>query len=109
MMHVEHLSPIPVVIISKLKETNHPWEVWVTICTCYCLKFLVVVAKLLSHVQFFATPWTTSLQASLSFTVSQSLLKLMSTESVIPFNYLILCLPHSPPAPNLSQHQGLFQ
>ena len=92
MMHVEHLSPIPVVIITKLKETNHPWEVWVTICTCYCLNFLVVFQSL-SHVQLFATPWTTALQAPLSFTISQSLLKFMSIESVIPFNHLILCLP----------------
>ena len=90
MMHVEHLSPIPVVIITKLKETNHPWEVWVTVCTCYCLKFLVVQS--LSHVQLFATPWTAALQAFLSFTISQSLLKLMTTESVIPSNHLILCL-----------------
>ena len=66
---------------------------WVTICTCYCLKFLVVVFQSLSHVQLFATPWTTALQAPLSFTISQSLLKLTSIESVIPFNHLILCLP----------------
>ena len=47
----------------------------------------------LSHVQFFATPWTTACQASLSFTNSQSLLKLMSIESVMPSNHLILCHP----------------
>ena len=46
---------------------------------------------MLSRVQFFATPWTTALQASLSFTISQSLLKLMSIVSVMPFNHLILC------------------
>ena len=40
-----------------------------------------------------ATPWTIALQASLSFTISQSLLKLMSTESVMPSNHLILCGP----------------
>ena len=45
----------------------------------------------LSHVSFFATPWTAARQASLSITNSQSLLKLMSIESVIPSNYLILC------------------
>ena len=33
MMHVEHLPHMPVVIITKLKEDNHPWEVWVTVCT----------------------------------------------------------------------------
>ena len=39
------------------------------------------------------TPWTAAHQASLSFTISQSLFKLMSTESVMPFNHLILCHP----------------
>ena len=47
--------------------------------------------QLLSRVQLFVTPWTATLQASLSITNSQSLLKLMSIESVMPFNHLILC------------------
>ena len=47
----------------------------------------------LSHVQFFATAWTAARQASLSFTISQSFLKLMSIESVMPFNHLILFRP----------------
>ena len=47
----------------------------------------------LSHVQLFVTPWTTAPQASLSVTNSWSLLKLMSIESVIPSNHLILCHP----------------
>ena len=47
----------------------------------------------LSHVRLFATPWTTARQASLSITSSWSLLKLMSIESVMPSNHLILCLP----------------
>ena len=59
-----------------------------------------------SRGRLFATPWTTAHQASLSFTVSRSLLKLTSVESVmLPFNLL------SPPFPsvfNLFQHQGLF-
>ena len=49
--------------------------------------------QLLSHVQFFATPWTAACQASLSITNSQSLLKLMSITLVIPSNHLILCCP----------------
>ena len=49
----------------------------------------------LSHVRFFVTPWTAAHQASLSITNSQSLPKLMSTESVMPSNHLILCLPFS--------------
>ena len=53
---------------------------------------------LLSNIQLFETPWTAAHQALLSFTNSQSLLKLMSIESVMPSNHLILChplLPHS--------------
>ena len=52
-----------------------------------------VVVQSLSSVQLFVTPWTAAYQACLSLTVSQSLLKLMSIESVMPFNHLILCLP----------------
>ena len=52
-----------------------------------------VVVQLLSHVQLFATLWTAECQASLSFTISQSLLKLMSIESMMPSNHLILCCP----------------
>ena len=47
----------------------------------------------LSHVQLFETPWTAAHQASLSITNSQSLLKLMSIELVMPSNHLILCCP----------------
>ena len=47
----------------------------------------------LSCVQFFVIPWTAARQASLSITNSQTLLKLMSIESVIPSNHLILCCP----------------
>ena len=47
----------------------------------------------LSHVRLFATPWTAARQAFLSITNSWSLLKLMSIESVMPSNYLILCHP----------------
>ena len=58
----------------------------------YSLKFVVVV-QLLSHVQLFATPWTGLHQATLSFTISQSLLRFMSTELVMSLNHLILCHP----------------
>ena len=47
----------------------------------------------LSHVQLFATPWTAGHQASLSITNSRGLLKLMSIESVMPSNHLILYRP----------------
>ena len=52
-----------------------------------------LVAQLLSHVQLFVTLWTAAHQASLFFTISQSLLKRMSIESVMPSNHLILCCP----------------
>ena len=51
------------------------------------------VAQFLSHVQQSVTPWTAARQASPSFTISWSLLKLMSIESVMPSNHLILCHP----------------
>ena len=51
------------------------------------------VVQLLSGVRLFATPWTAARQTFLSFTLSLSLLKLMSIESVMPSNHLILCRP----------------
>ena len=59
---------------------------------------VVVVVQSLSHFWSFATPWTAALQASLSFTTSQSLLKLMSIELVMPSNNLILCHPFLQPS-----------
>ena len=55
--------------------------------------YFVVVAQSLSHVRLFVTPRTAAHQAFLSITNSQSLLKLMSIESVMPSNHLILCRP----------------
>ena len=51
------------------------------------------IVQSLIRVQLFATPWTAACQASLSITNSQSLLKLVSIESVMPSNHLILCCP----------------
>ena len=55
------------------------------------LNYKFVVVQSLSRVQLFVTPWTAAHQASLSFTISQRLLKLMSIESVMPSNHLNLC------------------
>ena len=70
------------------------------------------VVQSLSHVQLFATQWTASCQASLSFTISRNLLKLMSFESVMPSNHLILCcpllLPQSFPASGSFPKNQLF-
>ena len=78
-----------------------------------------ISVQLLSGVQLFVTPWIAAHQASLSITNSRSLSKLMSVESVMPSNHLILfiiissspliILSPSPPAFNLSQHQRLFK
>ena len=57
----------------------------------YCSDQIFSSVQSLSHVQFFVTPCTTACQASLSITNSRSLLKLMSIESVMPSNHLILC------------------
>ena len=65
-------------------------------CTFVVVVIVVVVVDIvqsLSGVQLFATPRTAAHQASLSFTISQSLRKLMSIESVMPSNHLILCHP----------------
>ena len=55
--------------------------------------FSFVVVQSLSHVWLFATPWTAAHQASLSFTIPWSLLKLMSIELMMPSNHLIICHP----------------
>ena len=59
----------------------------------YMLTRSVSSVQSLSHVRLFATPWIAARQASLSITNSQSLLKLMPIESVIPSSHLILCCP----------------
>ena len=64
----------------------------------FLLHFNIVLVQLLSRVQLFPTPWTAAFQSSLSLTISQSLLKLMSIEAVMPSNHLVLCCSPSPPA-----------
>ena len=73
-------------------------------CSLLCV---VVFVQLLSHVQLFVTPWTAALQASLCFTVSQSLLSFMSTESMMLANHFILCLPLLL-LPSIFPHTGVF-
>ena len=59
----------------------------------FICKYFIVVVQSQSPVQLFSTPWTAAGQASLSFTIYWSLLKLMSIELVMPLNHLILCCP----------------
>ena len=65
------------------------------------------VVQSLSRVWLFATAWTAACQASVSFTISWSLLKLISIESVMQSSHPLL--PPSPPLLSLSQYQGVFQ
>ena len=58
-----------------------------------CIQPFVVASQLLSSVRLFAIPWTAACQASLSFSISQNLLKFMSIESVVPTSHLILRCP----------------
>ena len=64
-------------------------------CMKWCLIIVLILLLLLSHsvVSDFATLWTAACQASLSFTIYQSLLKLMSIESRVPSSHLVLCRP----------------
>ena len=65
-------------IIKLFKASDASWKTF-------------VVVQSLSHTRLFLTPWTVAHQTSLSFTISWSLLKLMSIELVMPSNHLILC------------------
>ena len=73
----------------------------------YFYKYIAIV-QLLSCLTLCNT-WTAVHQAPLSFTVSQSLFKLRSIEPVMPYNHSHPLLSPSPPAFNLTQHQGHFQ
>ena len=98
----ESSSPLksPVSKPPTLQELNMMMKFWQTMQKMKWLHFfffffllIVVVVQLLSHVQLFVTPRTAAHQASLSPTISWSLLKLTSIELVMPSHHLILCLP----------------
>ena len=82
---------------SSCTQPPDPLEVMLIFQACSSSLLWILLAsqsvQSLSHVQLFATPWTAAHQASLSITKSQSLLKLISIESVMPSNHLILCHP----------------
>ena len=69
------------------EREDEPWAPLVTEKRKSCCS----VAQLLSHASRFVNPWTAARQSSLSFTISWSLLKLKSIESVMPSNHLVLC------------------
>ena len=76
-----------------------------------CRILFLLCVQSLSHVQLFATPWTTAHQTSLSFTISLSLFKLVSIESVMPSNHLILCylLPSIFPSISIFSNELAFR
>ena len=76
--------PSPYTILESIK---------CAIALCIKKMYIIVAVQLLSHVWLFLTPWTAARQASLSITDSQSLLKLMSIESVMLCNHFILSCP----------------
>ena len=109
------------------EEANSDSMLEMVSLTCFFIAFVIiirlnglpggpcssVVFQLLRRVRLFEIPWAAAHQACLSFTISQSLLKLMSIESVMPSNYLILCRPllsrlQSSPASGSFQISHLF-
>ena len=94
---------------SQSRGLSSHWQLFFTTKSAGKLKYYIVflVVQSLSHVWLFVTPWTEAHQASLSFTISWSLLKLLSIEFMMPSNHLTLSPPF-PPALNLSQHPRVF-
>ena len=83
-------TPIPCPLTSS--HTGHV-SPCLRIFSSFLFSLSFVVVQSLSRVRLFLTPWTAAHQASLSFTISQSLFELMSIESMMPSNHLILCCP----------------
>ena len=75
----------------------HSYSLWIllalTLSVTPLVQVTIVIVQSLSLARLFVTPWTAGCQASLAFTVSQSLLKCMSIELAMPSNHLILCHP----------------
>ena len=88
-LHCPHYSaPDTVAFLLFLRNIKR-----IMVCMSAVTWFAFVVVQLLSPIWFFVTPWTAAHQASLSFTVFQSLLNLMSIKLVMPSHHLILCRP----------------
>ena len=99
--HWSHSTNISVSASRAPKVLYFAWILLLIPCEYYSDKPIHVLSNFIisccchsfSCVLFFATPWTTACQVSPSFTISQSLLKLMSVKSVMPLSHLILCHP----------------
>ena len=100
--------------IFKSRDITLPTKVRLVKAMVFIIvKFQSSSVQSLSHVQLFVTLWTAALQASLSITNSQSPPKLMSIESVMPSNHLILCrplllMPSIPPSIRVFSNSHLF-
>ena len=88
-----HLSLVTFRVTNKLNLFREFWVAKPSKAFVLESSSFKVTVQLLSLVRLFVTPWTAAWQASLSITNSQSLLKFMTIESVMPFNHLILCRP----------------
>ena len=86
------------------QRVRHDWATSLTLT--FSTQIFIVVWSL-SHIRFFAASWSATCQAFLSCIISQSLLKLMSIESVMPPNHLILCHPFLP-LPSVFPVSGSF-
>ena len=82
---IEPTSPLSLVLVGRFFTTSTTWKAHIL--------YQFSSVQSFSRVQLFATSWTAAHQASLSITISWSLLELMSIKSVIPSNHLILCCP----------------
>ena len=92
---IKHRSKIFAFLIFMFIKNGCPLYRTPSVMRSPSIWVLFVVVQLLSHIRLFAIPWTAACQASWSFTISWSLLKLISIESVMPSNHLILCCPFS--------------
>ena len=91
-------SPVLCCWLHTISSEERLWFLSSELCSVINLKFFPGSVQSLSRVRFFATPWTAACLASLSITISRSLPKSMSIESVMPSNHLILCCPLLPPS-----------
>ena len=105
-LHVDSLLSEPPEKPAKMAAR---WWVFFSLLSSLRAHWLTSVAVVQSGSCLTLCPGTAACQASLSFTISRCLLKLMSIESMMPFNHLFLCAPPSPSALSLSQHHDLFQ
>ena len=90
---LKSLSKFVELIMAQLRLVN---RAWIRNSMKFLLHHIMLKSRAILYLLFshsFATPWRAAHQASLFFTISRSLLKLMSIESVMPFNNLVLCHP----------------